>query len=345
MKGRSRFGSVLVVAFAIAAAAQAQAQAQSQAPAPAPGRAQPADQQEVIVLTALPATYSIASALAEGTHIRVANVPAEGRPMNALARYLEKPGEDALALLRKADAVVTIGKLWHQDPLFGAARAQNIRVVNVDATEPYSATMPGIALVRQPGAQAPWQKGAASGSATDSEASPYFWLGPSNGVRAAEIVASDFARLAPQDSQRIAGNLAAFRRRLLELKQSVEAKLAELDNITIFALTSDFAYLTTDLGIFVDGYFLRQDIEWTPEDLAAFQKHLSARGIRVVIHKWQPSDAIQQAVKAAGATLVVLRSGESFSPTGGFSREESYVADLEANLKALQAAIVTSNNG
>jgi ABC-type Zn uptake system ZnuABC Zn-binding protein ZnuA len=297
-----------------------------------------AGQREVTVLTALPAIYSIASSLAQGTRIRVVNVSADGRPMNALGRYLEKPGVEVVELLRKADAVVTIGKLWHQDPLFAAARAQNIRVVNIDATEPYSATMPGIALVRQPSGQAPWQKGAGSASGEGGEASPYFWLAPSNGARAAEIVASDFARLAPQDAQQIAQNLAAFRQKLLALKQSAEAKLAEADNVTVFALTSDFAYLTTDLGLFVDGYFLRQDIEWTPDDLAAFQKHLSARGIRVVIHKWEPSQAIEQAVKSAGATLVVLRSGESFAMEGGASREEAYLADVQMNLTALRSA-------
>jgi ABC-type Zn uptake system ZnuABC Zn-binding protein ZnuA len=296
---------------------------------------------DVLVLTALPATYSVASALTQGTHIRVANVPSDGRPMNALSRYLEKPSAEVIALLREADAVVTIGKLWHQDPLFATARAQNIRVVNIDATEPYSATMPGIALVRQPGTAPPWQnmnKTQESGAST-GEASPYFWLGPSNCARAAEIVASDLARLSPKDAEQVAKNLATFRRRLLDLKQSSEARLAEIDNVTVFSLAPEFVYLTTDLGLFVDGYFLRQDIEWTPADLAAFQKHLSARAIRVVIHKWEPSEAIQQAVKAAGATLVVLRSGESFA-TNAASREDSYVSDLEANLKALDTALM-----
>jgi len=293
---------------------------------------------EVLVLTSLPATYSIASALAQGTHIRVANLPSEGRPMNALARYFEKPGQDVLTLLREADAVVTIGKLWREDPLFAAARAQNIRVIDIDATEPYSSTMPGIALVRSPAGRAPWEKTDASIATTQDGASPYFWLSPSNGARAAEIVAQDLARLAPGDAERISQNLAAYRRKLFDLKQAYEAKLAELENVAVFALATDFAYLTTDLGVFVDGYFVRQDIEWTPADIEAFRKHLASRGIRVVIHKWEPSEAIQQAVKAAGATLIVLRPGESFAAQGT-PREESYTADLESNLSALYSAL------
>ena len=298
-----------------------------------PARAE--DDSGVLVLTSLPATYSIASALAQGTRIQVANVPEAGRPMNALDRYLEKPGEDDTALLRRADAVVTIGKLWREDPLYTAARAYNIRVVNIDATEPYSRTMPGIALTREPGGQAPWQKagtgGAAGAVAQADGASLHFWLGPSNGARSAEIVAHDLARLSPADAERIGRNLADYRGRLLQLKQSYEAKLAELENVTVFALSGDFAYLTTDLGLFVEGYFIRQDIEWTPADLEAFRKHLMARDIRVVIHEWEPSEAIRQAITAAGAKLVVLRSGETFKP--------GYLADMEANLEALYSTL------
>lgn len=296
------------------------------------------DKADVLVLTALPATYSITSALAQGTHIRVVNVPAEGRPMNALGRYFEKPGAEVLQQLREADAVVSIGKLWREDPLFSAARAQNIRVVGIDATEPWSATLSGLALVREPESRAPWQKGDGSAASAERPTSLYFWLSPSNGARAAEIVAHDLARLAPTDTERITQNLAAWRRKLFGLQQSYEAKLAALENVTVFALTADFAYLTTDLGIFVDGYFVRQDIEWTPVDIEAFRKHLTARGVRVVIHKWQPSEAIQQAITAAGASLVVLRTADVFG-SDATVRAESYTNDLEADLNQLYQAL------
>jgi ABC-type Zn uptake system ZnuABC Zn-binding protein ZnuA len=296
------------------------------------------DASDVLVLTALPATYSIASALSQGTHVRVVNVPPEGRPMSALGRYLEKPNADVLKQLQAADAVVTIGKLWREDPLFPAARAQNIRVVDIDATQPWSSTMAGIALVRQPEGRAPWQKEAAAAASAERPASTYFWLSPSNGARAAEIIAHDLARLSASDAERIAQNLAAFRRKLFGLQQTYEAKLSALENVTVFALTADFAHLTADLGIFVDGYFVRQDLEWTPADIDAFRKHLRDRGVRVVIHKWQPSEAIAKAVTEAGASLVVLRPGEQFA-SRTTARAESYIADLEANLNDLYQAL------
>jgi ABC-type Zn uptake system ZnuABC Zn-binding protein ZnuA len=296
------------------------------------------DQPEVLVLTALPATYAIASSLAEGTHIRVANVPPEGRPMSTQGRYFERLSPELANQLRAADAVVTIGKLWPQDALYPAARAQNIRVVNIDATEPVSSTLTGVALTREPVDSVPWQESGASDPAA-VRASAFFWLAPTNAVRAAEIVAQDLARLSPVDADRVMHNLTTWRRRLFDLKQQYEARLAELDDVTVFALAPDFVYLTTDLGIFVDGYFLKQEIEWTPADFDAFGRHLRERGIRVVIHKRDPGQAIREAIERAGATLVVLRTSETFlTPTEQTPREQSFLRDLESNLQALLAA-------
>ena len=78
----------------------------------------------------------------------------------------------------------------------------------------------------------------------------------------------------------------------------------------MFALTGDFVYLTNDMGLYVDGYFVKQDVRWTDADLAKLTHHLRDNGIKVVIHKWQPSEAIQNAVRAAGAELVVLDAGD-----------------------------------
>jgi ABC-type Zn uptake system ZnuABC Zn-binding protein ZnuA len=234
---------------------------------------------------------------------------------------------------------VTIGKLWREDPLYAAARAQNIRVVNIDATEPVSTTLAGVALTREPEARAPWET-AGTSDAPAPRASTFFWLAPSNAARAAEIVARDLARLSPRDAPQITQNLDMYRRILFELKQSYEARLAELDNLTVFALAPDFVYLTNDLDIFVDGYFLKQEIEWSPADFEAFRKHLKDRGIRVVIHKRDPGEPVRKVIENAGARLVVLRTAETFSTQPPQpSREESYAQDLESNLSALLAAL------
>lgn len=289
----------------------------------------------VLVLTELPPLYSVAATLAENTGITVQNVPAEGRRMNALARALEKPNAATLASFKEADAVVTIGKLWRGAPLYSAVRAQNIRVVNIDATEPYSATLPGVALAREPVHTAPWSPTPAAPRA--DEASLYFWLSPSNGVRMAEIIAHDLRRLAPRDAVQIDRNLQAFRRRVLELKSEYEEKLAQLD-LTVFSLAGEFTYLAADMGLFVDGYFIKQDIEWTEQDLQRFRDYLRERRIGLVIHKWEPSAPIQEAIRAGGAKLVVLRTAEDGVVRDGALASDGYLEDLRFDLEAIHQA-------
>src|SRR5690606_28990478 len=121
-----------------------------------------AEDDRVLVLTALPAVYSVSTALAAGTAIEVRNVPEGGRPPAAQASYFAAQAERLAPLFGEADAVVTIGKLWSGDPLYAAARAANIRVVDIDATKPWSTTLEGIGVVLAPEQDAPWaERGAA----------------------------------------------------------------------------------------------------------------------------------------------------------------------------------------
>ncbi len=290
------------------------------------------------MLTTLPATFSVATALAKDTRIEVTNLPPSGRPPAALGRFFERPDADTLALLKNADAVVTIGKLWKEDPLYAAARAQNLRVVNIDATEPFSATLPGISLAREPGADAPWAP-RRSGDAGAPQPGRNFWLSPSNGARMADIIAQDFMRLAPADAAVIARNAQVLRRALLDLKNTYDAKFTEASDASLFGLAAELVYLAVDTGLFVDGYFVRQDVDWTPADLAALTRYLKSHAIKVVVHKWEPAQPIQDAIRAGGARLVVIRTGDEGVKRDGLLSADSYLEDLRFDLDALYGAM------
>ena len=325
---------VVCVAAACAAAVAVPPSAEAQAP--------PATD-ETVVLTALPVLYSMARELTAGTDVVVHNLPPTGRPMSALESYFTLQAERLEPELAAADAVVTMGKLWRADPLYVAARDANIRVVDIDATKPWSTTLEGVGLVLEPADNVPWAEGA-TGAFTASEREPalYYWLSPANGAQAADIVARDLMRLTPDDAERIAANLAAFRARLLDLKRRYEIALASLPDVTVFALTRDLVYLTTDLGIYVDGYFTKQDIDWTEDDAKALTARLRERDIGVVLHRWEPAEPIAAAIAAAGARLVVLEVGEAGDPsvTGdGELAPDGYLRLLEADLAALTDAL------
>jgi ABC-type Zn uptake system ZnuABC Zn-binding protein ZnuA len=261
--------------------------------------------------------------------------------MNTQQSYFSLQARNLAAVFARADAVVTIGKLWQDDPLFVAARAANIRIVDVDATKPWSESLEGVSVVAAPMDDAPWSDAAAA--PPTRAPSLYFWLSPSNGARIADIVAQDLMRLAPSEAAAIQANLTAYRRELLELKRDYEVRLAALADVTVYALTPDFVYLTTDMGIFVDGYFSKQDIRWTEEDARRFRAHLEEHGVRVVLHQWEPAEAIRAAIDGAGAKLVVLDLGDAGIVEDGRLAADGYVRLLRGNLEKLYQALLAAN--
>jgi ABC-type Zn uptake system ZnuABC Zn-binding protein ZnuA len=294
-----------------------------------------ADATGPLVLTGLQATYSIAKALTTGTPIRVQNVPADGREMSMQKDYIGRRMETLGKQFAAATAVITITNAVPGDPLYRFAREANIRIVDIDAAIPWSVDRPGVALADSPASNVAWGKDAdppAGGTA------PYFWLSVSNAIRMADIVANDLAALFPESAAAIVRNLDDFKRLLLTLRGDYQDRLMDAGG-DVFALSGDFVYLTNDMGLLVDGYFIKQDVRWTRADLDGLTKHLRDHRIKVVVHKWLPSESIQNAVKAAGAKLVVLDTADP-----GIVVDESLAADglqqiLKKDLEAIHAAL------
>lgn len=290
-----------------------------------------------LILTGTQATFSIAHALIADTAIEVVNIPDDGREFTLLRPYLERRKDRFAMLFSQADAVISVTNALPADPLYRYARAANIRVVNIDAAVPWTYDTPGIALAEAPLSDASWDTSLQHDG--DAATAPYFWLSISNAMRMADTVAQDFNALFPSFAPAITENLAHFRRSMLGMRNEYQARLIAAEEDTLYALTGDFVYLTNDLGLFVDGYFIRQDLDWTAEDLAALTSHLTARDIHVVIHKWLPDERIQDAIAAANAQLVVLETGDQ-----GRQRDDLLAVDglqqiLMSNLEKLTAAL------
>jgi ABC-type Zn uptake system ZnuABC Zn-binding protein ZnuA len=174
--------------------------------------------------------------------------------------------------------------------------------------------------------------------AAETAVAPYFWLSVSNAIRMGDNIARDLEALFPDSAATIAANLEALKRSLLDLRGEYQSRLIDSGADVVFALTGDFVYLTNDMGLFVDGYFIKQDVRWTEGELEQLTKHLRDHSIQVVIHKWQPSEPIQKAVNDAGAALVVLETGDP-----GIVVERALAVDglqqiLRKNLEAIVAA-------
>jgi ABC-type Zn uptake system ZnuABC Zn-binding protein ZnuA len=288
------------------------------------------------VLTGTQATYSLTAALTAGTPIVVENVPADGRQLSLQKDYIQRRTDALASTFAGATAAVTVTNALPGDPLYRFAREANIRIVNIDAAVPWSLDRPGVALVESPRSTNAW---GGTGDAPDSATAPYFWLSVSNTIRMADIIAHDLSATFPDSAATIAKNLDNLKRSLLALRGEYQKKLIEGSTDVVFALTGDFVYLTNDMGLFVDGYFIKQDVRWTEADLKALTKHLRDDDIKVVIHKWQPNEAIQNAVKAGGARLVVLDTADPGIVVDRKLAVDGLQQILRNNLAAIHAAL------
>jgi ABC-type Zn uptake system ZnuABC Zn-binding protein ZnuA len=288
-----------------------------------------------VVLTGIQATYSIALALTAGTPIKVENLPADGRQLSLLKDYIQRRTEALAPKFAGATAVITVTNALPEDPLYRFAREGNIRIVDIDAALPWSLDRPGVALASNPVSNAPWGSDA---DAPTGATAPYFWLSVSNAIRMGDIIAGDLAALFPASAATISKNLDALKRSLLRLRGDYQDRLAEAGG-DVFALTGDFVYLTNDMGLLVDGYFIKQDVRWNNKDLAGLTAHLKTNHIKVVLHKWMPSDAIQKAVRDAGAKLVVLDAGDPGTAVDGTLPADGLQQLLRRNLEAVAAAL------
>jgi ABC-type Zn uptake system ZnuABC Zn-binding protein ZnuA len=291
--------------------------------------------QEPLVLTGTQATYSLSVALTAETPIRVQNVPADGRQLALLKDYIARRMDALAPTFAQATAVVSLTNALPGDPLYRFARDANIRIVDIEAGVPWSLDAPGVALADAPVSNVGWGR---DPDAAETAVAPYFWLSVSNAIRMGDLIAHDLEALFPESAEAIAANLETLKRSLLALRGEYQNRLIESGADVVFALTGDFVYLTNDMGLFVDGYFIKQDVRWTQADLAALTKHLRDNGIEVVIHKWLPSEVIQDAVRAAGARLVVLDAGDPGIVVDRALAPDGLQRILEKNLEAIVAS-------
>lgn len=287
------------------------------------------------VLVALPALFALTAALGDGTRLEVVRVPPEaGVPMESQASALSRLEP---ALFQQAAAVVTLSSLWRADPLYATARRHNLRIVEIDASRSWDSLKPSVAVTRVPSSDVPWA-GVRDGAGAPS---PYAWLGPVNAMRMSALIAADMARLSPADAPQIERNLAALDGRLRRLKADYGARLLEVPDLRVLSLANELVYLFGEFGVYVDGWFVRQDIDWSDADRAALTRYLREREIRVVVHKWAPDSRIAQAIEAGGARLLILDTGNPGLLANTANRYETL---LSANLDALLAAFAPAGN-
>ncbi|MNC29575.1 Periplasmic solute binding protein family protein [compost metagenome] len=259
------------------------------------------------VLASLPITYGLGEVLLKGTDVSLERATPANLPGSRQTAYFTGRGAPALAKLASdADAVIGLRSLWPDDPLYPIARRSNIRIVEVDAARPVDGALPGIAV--QP-----------DNKVDGLNSQP--WFSSNNMGRMADVMAADLVRLAPKAKPKIDANLATLKQRLLKLSADSEARLANVDNLSVMSLSDHFGYLIGGLNLELIGQDARADAEWTPEALKQLGATLKDNDVTVVLHHRQPSDALKAVIAGSGSRLVVLSTDA-----------EDPVAELEGNV-------------
>jgi ABC-type Zn uptake system ZnuABC Zn-binding protein ZnuA len=151
----------------------------------------------------------------------------------------------------------------------------------------------------------------------------------------AENIAADLVRLAPDDAASIETNLVALVAELRTLKSEYDNRFALLPDTRVFALAEEFVYLFGEMGIFVDGYFTKEDVRWTEADLEGFEEYLAQSGLSVVVHKWEPAQPILEAIARAGGKLVILDPADPGREIDDRLDSGGYLSILRSDLDAL----------
>jgi ABC-type Zn uptake system ZnuABC Zn-binding protein ZnuA len=263
------------------------------------------------VLTTLPVTHSLATALLAGTSVALtraapANLPASRQP----AYFSSRGGASLAKAAQQADAVIGVRSIWRDDPLYPMARRSNIRIVEIDAARPVDGALPGIAVTG------------------DDAYSAYPWLNPTNLGRMADVLANDLERLAPAEKVKIQGNLAGLKRQLLALTADSQTQLAQVDNLSVVSLSERLGYLASGLNLDVVEQPLPADGKWDEVALKALGDNLKEQDVALVLDHRQPEAAVAEVIKASGAKLLVVESDP-----------EDAVAGLKASVDQVVGAL------
>ncbi|MEC6908749.1 zinc ABC transporter substrate-binding protein [Photobacterium piscicola] len=252
------------------------------------------------ILTATPVTYMLASELTHETGITTKYLPPKRYGVSRLPNWFASKGDVVTQeASENAQAVITLGAVWPQDPLYIYARQGNIKVVEIDASQAISPQGQGIAALRL----------------DDGSVSMYSWLNPTNLSRMAAIVSDDLQRLWPNKAQQIEKNqqqLMGNVRKLINAQQQVLMD-AEIDSVVL--LSTELEDFASGNQLFVVDRLTKPELEWTDADkqkLAA----LLAEDKTLWLLSTKKLTSSQQALLPEGTSVLVVDSVDRWGRVG-----------------------------
>ncbi|WP_105056335.1 metal ABC transporter solute-binding protein, Zn/Mn family [Aliivibrio sifiae] len=241
------------------------------------------------VLTATPVTYMLSSELLKETSLTTKYLPPNRYGIERLPNWFANKGSKAVQDSAKtAQAVVTIGAVWADDPLYVNARYSNIQIIEVDASQAITPRAQGVAALRL----------------SDGSSSKYAWLNPTNLIRMVAIVSDDFQRIWPDKSEQIQKNQEQFMLSVRQLINQQQKVILDNDIDSVILLSEQLEDFASGNQLFVVDRLTKPALEWTEDDKAQL-KELIEEDESVWIITTQKPNKQMQALLPMDRVLVV----------------------------------------
>ncbi|WP_373423677.1 ABC transporter substrate-binding protein [Photobacterium sp. Alg240-V54] len=203
------------------------------------------------ILTATPVTYMLATELTNNTGLTTEYLPPKRYGVSRLPNWFASKGDKVTKeASKKAQAVITLGAIWPQDPLYVNARQGNIKIVEIDASQAISPRAQGVAALRL----------------EDGSTSIYSWLNPTNLSLMAAIVSDDLQRLWPEKAQQIEKNQQQLMNDVRQLINEQQQVLIEAGVDSVVLLSNELEDFASGNQLFVVDRLTTPELEWTAAD-------------------------------------------------------------------------------
>ncbi|MCF2125592.1 zinc ABC transporter substrate-binding protein [Strepomyces sp. STD 3.1] len=266
-----------------------------------------------------------------GDHVNVTTLTEPGQEPHDLELSAKQTAE-----MGEADAVLHLSSL---QPAVDEAIAQSDVKTKIDAAKLTKLEDHGEVEHDHGGEGHAEEEHAEEGHAEEEHAlDPHVWLDPVKYAEIAEGVAAAFEKADPDNAADYRENADALAKKLDGLNTAFEDGLANTDSKVFFTNHAAFGYLAERYGLTQEAITgVSPESEPSPARIKELQKEAKADGVTTVFYETLVSDKTAKTLADdAGLKTDVLDPLEGITDK---SKGDDYVQVMEANLKALQAAL------
>ncbi len=273
---------------------------------------------ENIVLTSIQPLYSISSFITKGTPVKTQCVFGSDTAMETSKEALNEenfPND----ILKKADAVIDIARVWPDDFLYAKARTNNIHVIEIDTSYPFDKNNSTLFFINN----------------KNGGVNPYIWLSPKNLIKMAAIIEKDLSKIYPKYKKNFEDNLNDFSNKVIKLETEGQKKFLEAENSDVILLSENIKYFLNDFNIFYE--------EYNPKEVTIdnVEKIMDDTGIKIFVSdRWLKKDVIK-AIKEKGGKYIVFNTLNIPVDLNGNMDPKAIFKSFNENINNLAEALKT----